>query len=153
MVPFLVKLEEMASQLLLALCTILVVIASLGRWGGYPIIWSVDIAQLLFIWVCALGANQAMRNNGHVGVDLLLVHLPPKARNWLMIFHFVLIEAFLLAIVYFGIDLTLLNIERQFSDTPISYGWVTIAVPFGSALLFCTILVRIVRMIRTGSSR
>jgi TRAP-type C4-dicarboxylate transport system permease small subunit len=148
MVGFLIKCEETISRVLLALCTILVVAASLGRWSGYPIIWSVDIAQLLFIWVCALGANQAMRRDQHVSVDLLLLKLPSRAREWVMVFHFVLIEAFLAAIAWYGLQLTLLNVERQFSDTPISYSWVTVAVPVMSVLLFFTVLVRIVRLVR-----
>ena len=142
------KAEEAISRVLLAICVILVVVASLGRWLGHPIIWSVDMAQLLFIWICFLGANQAMRTDQHVGVDLLLVHLPARVRRWVLMFHFLLIEAFLLAMVYYGVDLTLLNVERQFSDTPISYAWVTVAVPVGSALLFTTILVRMIGMVR-----
>lgn len=141
------KAEEAISRVLLAVCVVLVVVASLGRWLGYPIIWSVDMAQLLFVWVCFLGANQTMRRDQHVGVDLLLVYLSPRVRRWIMGFHFLLIEGFLAAMVYFGINLTLLNVERQFSDTPISYAWVTVAVPVGSALLFCTILARIIAMI------
>ncbi len=148
MVRFLIKCEEATSRVLLGICTVLVVVASLGRWSGYPIIWSVDIAQLLFMWVCALGANQAMRRDQHVSVDLLLLKLPARARDWVMVFHFVLIEAFLAAISWYGMQLTLLNVERQFSDTPISYSWVTVAVPAMSALLFCTILFRIVRLVR-----
>ncbi|MDX9862727.1 MAG: TRAP transporter small permease [Rhodospirillales bacterium] len=142
------KIEEAISRLLLLGCVVLVIVASLGRWYGHPIIWSVDIAQLLFIWICFLGANQAMRADQHVGVDLLLVHLPVRVRRRVLMFHFLLIEAFLAAMVYFGVDLTRLNVERQFSDTPLSYAWVTVAVPVGSALLFITILVRMIRMLR-----
>jgi len=154
-----VKIEEAVSRLLLLGCVVLVIVASLGRWYGHPIIWSVDIAQLLFIWICFLGANQAMRTDQHVGVDLILVHLPARIRRWVLMVHFLLIEAFLAAMVWFGTDLTRLNVERQFSDTPLSYAWVTVAVPVGSALLFITILVRMIRIVRedraerTGSLR
>ncbi len=141
------KAEEAISRFLLAVCVILVVVASLGRWAGYPIIWSVDMAQLLFVWICFLGANQAMRTEQHVGVDLVLVYMSPRIRRWVMFFHYALIEAFLAAMVVFGIDLTLLNVERQFSDTPISYAWVTVSVPIGSALLFFTILGKVIAMI------
>lgn len=141
------KAEEALSRVLLGACVILVVVASLGRWYGYPIIWSVDMAQLLFVWVCVLGANQTMRRDQHVGVDLFLIHMPVRLRRWVMFSHFLVIEAFLAAMVWFGYDLTRLNVERQFSDTPISYAWVTAAVPVGSALLFCTILARMIRMV------
>lgn len=141
------RAEEAISRVLLGACVILVVVASLGRWYGHPIIWSVDMAQLLFVWVCVLGANQTMRRDQHVGVDLFLIHMPARLRRWVMFAHFLVIEAFLAAMVWFGYDLTRLNVERQFSDTPISYAWVTAAVPVGSALLFCTILARMIRMV------
>ena len=141
------KAEEAISRVLLGACVILVVVASLVRWYGYPIIWSVDMSQLLFVWVCVLGANQTMRRDQHVGVDLFLIHMPVRLRRWVMFSHFLVIEAFLAAMVWFGYDLTRLNVERQFSDTPISYAWVTAAVPVGSALLFCTILARMIRMV------
>ncbi|MBE0529342.1 MAG: TRAP transporter small permease, partial [Rhodospirillales bacterium] len=51
------KAEEAISRVLLAICVVLVIVASLGRWYGHPIIWSVDMAQLLFVWICVLGAN------------------------------------------------------------------------------------------------
>lgn len=146
MVETYTKVEEAISRILLAACTILVVVASLGRWLGYPIIWSVDMAQLLFVWICFLGANQAMRRNQHVGVDLLIVNLSPRVRRWIMAIHFLIIEAFLAAMVYFGINLTLLNVERQFGDTQMSYAWVTVSVPVGSALLFFTILGKLIAM-------
>ena len=141
------KAEEAISRVLLAVCVILVVVASLGRWYGHPIIWSVDMAQLLFVWICVLGANQTMRRDQHVGVDLLLIHMPARLRRWVMLAHFLIIEAFLAAMVWFGYDLTRLNVERQFSDTPLSYAWVTAAVPVGSALLFVTVLGRMVAML------
>ena len=141
------KAEEAISRVLLAVCVVLVVVASLGRWYGHPIIWSVDMAQLLFVWICFFGANQAMRRDQHVGVDLLLIYMPARLRRWVMLAHFLLIEAFLVAMVWFGYDLTRLNVERQFSDTPISYAWVTAAVPVGSALLFCAVLGRMLALL------
>lgn len=141
------KAEEAISRALLAVCVVLVVVASLGRWYGHPIIWSVDMAQLLFVWICVLGANQTMRRDQHVGVDLLLIHMPTRLRRWVMLAHFLLIEAFLASMVWFGYDLTRLNVERQFSDTPLSYAWVTAAVPVGSALLFLTVMGRMIAMI------
>jgi len=39
-------------------------VASVMRFFGYPLVWSVDLAQLLFIWVCFLGADE-----GHARED------------------------------------------------------------------------------------
>jgi TRAP-type C4-dicarboxylate transport system permease small subunit len=39
--------------------------------SSQPPSWSVDMAQLLFIWVCFIGADLAMQKDRHIGVDLL----------------------------------------------------------------------------------
>ena len=132
--------EERLSKLLLVMTVVLVFVASIARWIGYPIIWSVDVAQLLFIWVCFLGANQALRRGEHIGVDFFVRRLPRSVQNGLDICFRLLILAFLGAIVWYGIDLTMLNVERRFSDTDLSYAWVTVAVPVGSFLLLVTLL-------------
>lgn len=76
----LIRLEDIASKTLLAAIVMLVFLAAVGRSLGYPLIWSVDMAQLLFIWLCFLGANRAMRAKAHVGVDLFVRKLPHASR-------------------------------------------------------------------------
>lgn len=143
MTEALVKFEEKLSKVLLLATVLLVFVASLARWIGYPIVWSVDIAQLLFIWVCFLGANQALRRNEHVGVDFVVRYFPKRAQQVIGVVHRFLILLFLGTIVWFGVDLTLLNVERRFSDTDLSYAWVTVAVPVGCLLLLVTLIRRI----------
>ncbi len=66
------KIEFAIGATVLALITLLVFAAAIARFFGNPIIWSVDMAQLLFIWLCFIGATKAMRERGHLGVDFLV---------------------------------------------------------------------------------
>ncbi|OKL43355.1 hypothetical protein A3843_14110 [Pseudovibrio exalbescens] len=132
------KFENLILKVLLGACVVLVVVASLARWVGYPIIWSVDIAQLLFIWICFLGANQALRHDQHIGVDFLIRRCPKKLQYLVEAVGYALTIAFLLALIRYGYDLTTMNVERRLSDTDMSYAWVTAAVPVGCALLALT---------------
>ncbi|WP_428240258.1 TRAP transporter small permease [Gynuella sp.] len=142
---FLIKFEEYVAMIFLALIVLLVFIAATMRWLGHPVIWSVDMSQILFIWVCILGANQALRNGGHVGVDVITRHLPVRAKAALDLLLYLLVIAFLLVLIYNGAKLTWLNVERRFGDSAISYAWVTVAVPVGSALMTLSCLSIIVR--------
>jgi TRAP-type transport system small permease protein len=151
MVQALEKFEERLSKVLLLATVLLVFLASLARWIGHPIVWSVDIAQLLFVWVCFLGANQALRRGEHIGVDFVVRYLPKRIQKAINAFHHFLIMLFLGTIVWFGIDLTKLNVERRFSDTDLSYAWVTAAVPVGSFLLLVT-LIRQIRLFRSKNT-
>ena len=132
--------EQTAAKVLLAVAVMLVFVASLARWIGHPIIWSVDMAQLLFIWICFFGADQALRRGQHIGVDAFVNRLSARVRRWIRIVQLIVMTVFLAPIVYHGIELVALNVERRFSDTDMSYAWVTAAVPVGSVLLLITLL-------------
>src|SRR3546814_6107426 len=70
------KAEALLAVGLLAVIVFLVFIAGVMRWFGEPLIWSVDLAQLLFVWVSFLGADMALRKRAHIGIDYLVRRLP-----------------------------------------------------------------------------
>ena len=143
------------AQLELAICLVLlggitglVFVASIMRFFGHPIVWSVDMAQLLFVWLCFIGANKAMREKSHLGMEVLVTRLSYVPRFWLEFVCTALIIAFLLVLVVQGWNLTWLNIERTFADSTLSYGWVTLSVPVGSLLLVATLVYNTVQALR-----
>jgi TRAP-type C4-dicarboxylate transport system permease small subunit len=131
----LAQLEFAVSAALLAAIVLLVFGAAIGRSFGYPLIWSVDLAQLLFIWVCFFGATRAMRQKGHLGIDLLVRWLPHRYRLWLEYAVSAVILVFLALLTVEGYGLANQNWQRQFGDSGISYAWVTMAVPVGSVMI------------------
>jgi TRAP-type transport system small permease protein len=142
------SLEFLVAKLLLASIVVLVFLAAVGRSLGYPLIWSIDVAQLMFIWLCFLGANRAMRLRTHIGVDLFVRKLPRTPR-WLIEIGLALLAlAFLIALVVSGYRLTVLNWQRVYGDSGISYAWVTAAVPVGAGLLAVTITANLVSALR-----
>ncbi|WP_319517911.1 TRAP transporter small permease [uncultured Martelella sp.] len=142
---FLAKIEYVAGATLLAVITMLVFIAATMRFFGHPLIWSVDLAQLLFIWLCFIGAARALRERGHLGVDYLVRPLPFRYRLWLETVLAAIFIGFLMLLAVEGYDLTMLNKERQFGDSGLSYAWVTIAVPAGCVMLSVSILGNLVQ--------
>src|SRR5690606_24403273 len=141
----LAQLEFLVASLLLAAIVALVFLAAVGRTFGHPLIWSVDMAQLLFIWLCFLGATRAMREKGHLGIDLLIRWLPLKHRFRLELVLSIIVFVFLGLLAVEGYQLTTLNMRRQFGDSGISYAWVTSAVPAGCVMLAIALLNNIVR--------
>lgn len=145
------RLELMAAKALLAAIVVLVFVAAVGRSFGYPLVWSVDVAQLLFIWVCFLGANRALRLKTHIGVDLFVRALPRSLRHWVELALAAITLAFLITLAVSGYKLTVLNWQRVYGDSGISYAWVTAAVPIGAAMLAITLVGHIVGSLRTQS--
>ncbi|AJY47562.1 TRAP transporter small permease [Martelella endophytica] len=150
---FLAKIEFVAGAILLAVITGLVFIAATMRFFGHPLIWSVDLAQLLFIWLCFIGAARAMRERGHLGVDFLVRPFPHRFRLILETLLAIVFIGFLMILAVEGYDLTMLNKERQFGDSGLSYAWVTIAVPAGCIMLSLSILGNLVQAWRNAKSK
>lgn len=145
-----IRFEDAAAKFLLAVIVLLVFLAAIARSVGHPAIWSVDLAQLLFIWLAFLGANRAMRLKAHVGVDYFVKKLPHAARWAIELALGIAVLAFLVTLMWHGYKLTVLNWEREFGDSGIPYAFVTSAVPIGSGLLAVTILVHVINAARAG---
>jgi TRAP-type transport system small permease protein len=131
----LAQIELAICVALLAAITGLVFVAAVMRLFGRPLIWSIDMAQLLFIWLCMLGATRAMREKSHLGMEVLVKHFGYRRQLWLEMALSALTLAFLAVLVFEGYELTLLNRERTFGDSTLSYAWVTAAVPVGCLLI------------------
>jgi TRAP-type transport system small permease protein len=140
--------EKYIGIALLAAIVGLVFVAAIMRFFSYPLIWSVDMAQLLFIWLCFLGANRALRQRTHLGVDMLIRRLPYRTRLIVELGLAVVVIAFLLALAIEGTQLTILNHERLFGDSGIPYAFVTIAVPVGCVFLALTVVLNTIEALR-----
>ena len=139
------QIELAVCVLLLAAITGLVFVAALMRFFGRPLIWSVDAAQLLFIWLCMLGACRAMREKSHLGMEVVVKYLPYMSRLWVELLCSAITLVFLGVIAKLGFDLAWLNRARTFGDSSISYAWVTVAVPVGCILLGASLIYNMVR--------
>jgi TRAP-type C4-dicarboxylate transport system permease small subunit len=129
------QIELAVCVILLAVITGLVFVAAILRFFGHPLTWSIDMAQLLFIWLCMLGATRAMRQKSHLGMEILAKRVGYARQFWLEMVCSVLILAFLAMLAVEGFKLTAMNTERTFGDSTLSYSWVTAAVPVGCILL------------------
>lgn len=138
------KIENILGSFALALLVVLVFVAAALRYLGFPIVWSVDLAQLLFVWVVFLGADRALQTNNHIGVDFFVNYLPKKLKKIIYILHYLIILIFLSGIIYYGFDLTIRNTARNFNTLGISYSYATAGVPIGCLLMFRTIIYKFI---------
>ena len=146
----LARIEDIVGRLLLIAVVVLVFIGAVSRSLDHPIIWSVDMAQAVFVWLCFFGAIRAMRLKAHIGVDYFVAKLPYAARRAIELYLAVVVLAFLGTMGWFGIQLTILNSMRIFGDSGISYAWVTAAVPAGCLALALMLGAHLFRALRFG---
>ncbi len=137
------ELEKKMCEILLILLIVLVFIAAALRWFRLPLVWSVDMAQLFFVWVSFIGADIALQNNRHIGVDIFIRNLPVKVKNVLTFITYISAIAFLGFVLYYGVYLAIINYRRQFSGMEFSFSWATAAAPLGALLMIRTLIKKI----------
>ena len=136
---FVGRVETLVGVLMMIVIVVMVFIGAVSRRFGQPIVWSVDLAQLLFIWVCMFGADAALKNRAHVGVDMIVKLFPAGAQRFIARATYVLCMAFLVFLVFYGIRLCMNNYLRMYATLKVSYSFGTAAVPVGSALMLLTL--------------
>jgi TRAP-type C4-dicarboxylate transport system permease small subunit len=139
------KVEETIVAAFVAAITFLVFVSALARFVGAPINWAPDTALLLLSWVVFLGADTALRHADFIRVDILILRFPPKVQKFLYYFYYVLVLAFLIMLVRFGIPLAIENSKRNFQGMEISYSWASMSAPIGALFMIITIVLKLIK--------
>lgn len=123
-------------------------IAALARVCGEPVTWGFDVALLLFTWGVFIGADAAYREGKMVYVDVFCERFPPSWHKPMRLIVYLIISAFLIALIYLGFILSVKTWHRSFQGIPaLSYTWVTLSVPISSVLLLVTTAIKMRREI------
>jgi len=146
------RFEFACATLLLAAVVILVGIASVARAVGSPIIWSVEIAQLLFLWLCIFAIDLALQQKRHFGLSILLDNIPPSGRKVLEIVNYAVLIGLLVYLVQFAWKNMILMHPRLDGalQTPGSYFHASMLVGF--LLMIRTLLVQLIAVVRNRAA-
>jgi TRAP-type C4-dicarboxylate transport system permease small subunit len=130
----------------------LVFLSAILRFFHLSMSWNIDMAMLLLAWTAFLGADIAYRSGQLMGVDLLTRLFSKKMRLLVEILLFVIIFFAMIAIVYFGIRLALLEKVRKYQSIPIPYHIVTFSIILASASMTISTIIkikeRVIRLLR-----
>lgn len=145
------RAELQVAKYALGLMTALIFVSAIMRTIGYPLAFAVDGATFLFAWCVFTAADVAMRKDKLVCVDILIMRFPKKVRYYIRLFNYGVIVIFLGFLLYYGAKLSYDTRYRAFQGIYwLSYTWVTIAVPFGSAMMMITGILKIRDQLRDG---
>jgi len=100
-----------------------------------PLAWSEEAGRYLFVWISFMGAAAGVRYQVHLGIDLLQKILSPQAHRFVVVTVNVIIQIFLLVIIYWGFNI-LKVIKFQTSASmhiPMIYPYM--AVPVGAIFM------------------
>ncbi|MFX1767284.1 TRAP transporter large permease subunit [Paraburkholderia sp. A1RI-2L] len=111
-----------------------------------PLVWSDELASMLFVWLAMLGAVIALRRGEHMRMTALVSKTSPQTRAFLDVVAIAAPLAFLLLIVGPAVDFAQ---DQGMITTPalgISDTWRAAALPVGSALMLAVACLRLIRV-------
>jgi tripartite ATP-independent transporter DctM subunit len=111
-----------------------------------PLIWSDELASILFIWLAMLGAVVAFRRNEHMRMTAIVASAGPRLWAYLEVFATSAALAFLLLILRPAYEYAY---EESFITTPaleLCGTWRAAALPVGIFLMAVFALLRLVRI-------
>lgn len=107
--------------------------------SGFTI--SEELSRWLFVWLTFLGAVAALRENGHLGTDMLVGRLGPKGKRIFMGIS-LLLMLFVCWLIFKGsYEQMLVNIDSTSAVMEVSQAWV-----YGAGVVFATLAAPILLM-------
>jgi len=145
------NLVELPAALLVVAEIVTLFAGVVARYGlQRPLIWSDELASILFLWLAMLGAVVAFRRSEHMRMTAVVANAKPAMRAYLDVVATCAALAFLLLIVGPAWQYAY---EESFITTPalqISNTWRAAALPVGVCLMALFALLRLLRVGDTG---
>lgn len=147
------RIEFACAALLLVAVVLLVGVAAASRAMGSPIIWSIEVAQLLFLWLCIVAIDLGLQHDRHFGIGLVSDNLPASGRKALQILNLaVLIGLFVYLLQFAWRNMILMHPRLDGAlQTPGSYFHASMVVGF--VLIIRTLAVKLAGTIRNRAER
>jgi len=142
------RIEFACGGILLVAVVILVAVASVARAMGSPIIWSVEMAQLIFAWLCMLAADIAMQEDRHFGLQILREILSKRASAWVEIINILVIIGFLAFLLNYAWTNMILMHPRLVGAAQINASYIHASMVVGILLMIRTMVSQLIRRIR-----
>jgi tripartite ATP-independent transporter DctM subunit len=139
-------LVEIPAALLVIAEIVILFAGVVARYGlRSPLIWSDELASILFLWLAMLGAAVAFRRSEHMRMTAIVAGAKPVMRNYLDMIATCAALAFLLLVAWPAYEYAY---EESFITTPalqIPNIWRAAALPVGIGLMALFALLRLAR--------
>lgn len=145
------RIEFALASLLLGAVVVLVGIAAVGRSLGIPIIWSVEIAQLMFLWLCILAIDLGLQEERHFGLQILQDNVSARTRRIVEIINVIILIALLVFLLRYAWRNTAFMHSRLDGALQLPGSLYHASMVVGFALMIRTLLVKLASLYREAS--
>src|SRR5437868_2123015 len=108
-----------------------------------PIVWSDELAGILFLWLAMLGSVVAFQRGEHMRMTAIVGMLQPRARAFLDVVAVAAYLAFLLLVIQPAYEFAVDEIYVTTPALEITNSWRAAALPVGIALMMLVALLRL----------
>jgi len=130
------KIPIFICSIFLIIMTFITTINVLLRYAfNFSFAWAPELTRYLFIWVSFLGATYVLTQKKHLTMDALLQRLSIKVREFIEVFHSIIIIFFLTAIVIFGFRMAKISSNVTSPAMQISMVYIYLALPISSLIM------------------
>jgi len=109
----------------------------------HPLVWSDELASILFLWLSMLGAVVALRRGEHMRMTALVARAGPQMRAFLDVLAIVASLTFLILIAYPAFDYASEEAAVVTPALEISNAWRAAALPIGVGLMLLMTVLRL----------
>ncbi len=118
---------------------------------SYSSIWGEEIVRYSFIYLAWIGAAVAVKDRGHIRIDVLMHYLPPRGKALLYIFGDLVMLVVAVIALYWSYETV--HVSAKFGSVShglrISMVWFLMAVPVGFALMIFRLIQSLLRDFRS----
>jgi TRAP-type C4-dicarboxylate transport system permease small subunit len=100
-----------------------------------PLVWTEELARILYIWACYLGAPVALRRGNHVTILVVLERLPRGLGRLVGLGIHAISLMFFVALAILGTGLMIRSHTVDAITLPIPWSVIYLAVPLSAALM------------------
>jgi tripartite ATP-independent transporter DctM subunit len=111
-----------------------------------PLIWSDELASMLFLWLAMLGSVVALRRSEHMRMTAVVSMVSPERRAFLDVFAVTASLAFLLIVLWPAYEFAHDELIISTPALDVSNAWRAAALPIGSMLMTITAILQLIRV-------
>jgi tripartite ATP-independent transporter DctM subunit len=135
---------ELSTALLVLAEVVILFVGIVARYAFHrPLIWSDELASLLFLWLAMLGTVLALRRGEHMRMTALVNAGSPPIRYFFDLLSLAATLAFLVTLLRPAFDYAANESIVSIMSLDISMAWRAAAMPVGFAIMAITVLLRI----------
>jgi tripartite ATP-independent transporter DctM subunit len=145
------KAIEIVAALLVVAEVVILFVGVVSRYIFHqPILWTDELASILFLWLAMLGSVVALRHGQHMRMTAVVSMVSPRVRAFLEVLAVAAALTFLALIVYPAYEFAHEELVITTPALEITNAWRAAALPVGSALM---LLIASMRLLEAGSWR